>query len=199
MAGLISSMTSESSGTSHSLLRRVKQNDAQAWQRLVDLYTPLVAYWCRRANLSTEDTEEITQETFRAVHSNIANFRHEQPSDTFRGWLRTIVGNKIQDLRRKSNVGPHAAGGSAALRQMEELPQVIDEDETSAVQSLYQRALRLIEDKFEPQTWQAFLLVVIDGLSTEMAAEQLGTTPGAIRTARWRVIRELRLQLGDEE
>lgn len=191
--------SSESSGTSHSLLRRVKEQDATAWRRLVDLYTPLVCYWCRRAQLRQEDTEEVTQETFRAVHASIADFRHEKPSDTFRGWLRVIVANKIRNLYRQKNRVPDAVGGSEAMRHIEQLPEAIDRDETGAVNALYQRAMHLIEDKFQPQTWQAFVLVVIDGLSTEVAAERLGTTPGAVRTARWRVLRELRVQLGDME
>ena len=193
------SSRSESSSTSHSLLRRVKRNDAEAWQRLADLYTPLICYWCRRANFSQDDTEEITQETFRAVHASIANFRHERPSDTFRGWLLTIVRSKIANLLQKQKRNPRALGGSAALRWLEQLPESIDEDETSAVNTLYRRAMQLIEEEFEPRTWQAFILVVIDGLSPDMAGERLGMSPGAVRTARWKVLRELRMQLGDVE
>ncbi|MGZ0169074.1 MAG: hypothetical protein ACKVHE_05935 [Planctomycetales bacterium] len=36
-----------SAATSLSLLARVKCNDSDAWQRLVNLYSPLVDYWCR--------------------------------------------------------------------------------------------------------------------------------------------------------
>ncbi len=177
----------------------MKRNDADAWRRLVDLYTPLACYWCRRAGLSQEDIEEVTQETFRAVYANIANFRHEKPTDTFRGWLRTIVRSKISNLMQHKGRAVDAWGGSEALRWLEQLPDAVDEDETSAVNSLYQRAMRLIQDKFEPNTWQVFVMVVIDGLSTDEAGERLGMTPGAVRNARWKVLRELRMQLGDVE
>ena len=190
---------SDSSSTSQSLLRRVKRNDSLAWERLVDLYTPLVCYWCRRANLSQDDIEEVSQETFRAVHASIGNFRHERPEDTFRGWLRQIVRSKISNLFAQKKRIPDAPGGSEAMRRLEQLPELPDADETSAVNSLYKRAMLLIEDKFEPKTWQAFLFVVIDGLDTETAGERLGMTPAAVRNARYKVLRELRMQLGDVE
>lgn len=193
------SKQTQSSDTSQSLLRQVKRNDAAAWQRLVDLYTPLVCYWCRRASLSQEDTEEITQEAFRSVHAGIANFRHEQPGDTFRGWLRTIVRSKIANLCQQRKHATRAAGGSEAQHRLEQLPEAIDEDETSAVNSLFERAMRLIEDKFAPKTWRAFLLVVVEEQSTMEAGRRLGMTPAAVRNARWKVLRELRMQLGDLE
>ena len=199
MSNIGFSTHSTDSSTSHSLLRRVKRNDADAWQRLIDLYTPLVCYWCRRANLNQDDTEEVSQETFRAVHASIGNFKHERPTDTFRGWLRTIVRSKIASLYEKKNKVPDAAGGTAALRWLEQLPEAPDDDETSVVNSLYQRAMQLVEDKFEPRTWQAFMFVVIDGLDTEVAGQRLGMTPAAVRNARYKVLRELRMQLGDVE
>lgn len=193
------SKQTQSSDTSQSLLRQVKRNDAAAWQRLVDLYTPLVCYWCRRASLSQEDTEEITQEAFRSVHTGIANFRHEQPGDTFRGWLRTIVRSKIANLCQQRKHANRAAGGSEAQHRLEQLPEAIDEDETSAVNSLYKRAMQLIADKFTPKTRQAFDFVVIDGLSTQEAGQRLGMSASAVRNARYKVLRELRMQLGDAE
>ena len=41
--------------TSLTLLERARGDDAVAWHRLVDLYGPLVHYWCRRAGLGGTD------------------------------------------------------------------------------------------------------------------------------------------------
>ncbi len=41
--------------TSPSLLARVQANRPGSWERLVDLYAPLVYHWCRRSALSPED------------------------------------------------------------------------------------------------------------------------------------------------
>src|SRR4051794_38956050 len=79
--------------TSPSLLLRVQGNQAAAWERLVELYAPLVYHWCRRARLGEEDTADVFQEVFRAVARTIGAFRRDRAGDTFRGWLRTITRN----------------------------------------------------------------------------------------------------------
>ena len=45
--------------TSLTLLEKVQANHADAWNRLVDLYAPLVRYWCRRSQLPEEDIAEV--------------------------------------------------------------------------------------------------------------------------------------------
>ena len=52
--------------TSLTLLARVRNQQADAWDRLVDLYAPLVHYWCRRSELSPEDTADVFQEVFHS-------------------------------------------------------------------------------------------------------------------------------------
>src|SRR5438132_5611065 len=85
-----SSGVQPSTGTSRSLLERVKADDPTAWERLVTLYAPLVFHWCRRWHLQDQDIADICQEVFQAVVAHIETFRKERQSDTFRGWLRTI-------------------------------------------------------------------------------------------------------------
>src|SRR5262249_27343274 len=77
-----------SSATPRSLLERVKSSEAGAWERLVELYAPLVHHWCRRWELQDQDRADILQEVFHAVVMHIGDFRKETERDTFRGWLR---------------------------------------------------------------------------------------------------------------
>ncbi len=63
--------------TSSSLLNRLREGESEAWQRLARLYTPLVYAWCRRFHLSGEDTADVLQEVFRAVHGGLSSFRHD--------------------------------------------------------------------------------------------------------------------------
>jgi len=64
----------QSGATSSSLLERAKARDPQAWERLVELYGPLVYQWCRRWGISATDSQDVVQELFRAVASGIARF-----------------------------------------------------------------------------------------------------------------------------
>ena len=71
------------------------------WERLVRLYAPLVASWCRRWGVAEQDMVDVLQDVFSAVAGHLDRFRKEQPSDTFRGWLLTIARNKVRDHFRR--------------------------------------------------------------------------------------------------
>ena len=118
--------------TSSSLLDRVKVRDEAAWRRLVSVYGQLVLYWCRCAGIRREDRVDVCQEVFRAVAANIDGFRHDQPGDTFRGWLRTITRNKVADHFRRQNRQPAAPGGSVARERLLAIP---DGDASSAAET----------------------------------------------------------------
>src|SRR5262245_52679364 len=92
-----------SSATSRSLLAQVQANEGQAWDRLVNLYAPLVFHWCHARGLQDQDIADVLQEVFRAVVARVNDFRKERTGDTFRGWLRRITQNKLHDhFRRQS-------------------------------------------------------------------------------------------------
>ena len=44
-----------------------------------------------------EDAADVVQEVFRALAHAIAGFKYSRTMGTFRGWLRTITKNKIND------------------------------------------------------------------------------------------------------
>jgi hypothetical protein len=51
--------------------------------------------------------------------------------------------------------------------------------------------------EFEPHTWDIFWRTVIDGCSPTILAEELGTTPAAVRQAKSRVLRRLKQEMGE--
>src|SRR5262245_29378111 len=105
-----------------SLLERVRANSPEAWRRLLDLYQPLVRFWCTRAGLRAEDAEDETQEVFAAAARSLPEFHRDRPGDTFRGWLRGITRNHILLFHRRNQGKPRAEGGSdnfAILQQVE--------------------------------------------------------------------------------
>ncbi len=197
------SSTGSVTSTSQSLLSRLRKDDAQAWDRLVRLYSPLVYYWCRQQRLSDQEIPDVVQEVFRSVATNIERFRKDRPRDTFRGWLRTITRSKVVDFYRRQNRQPQAAGGSVAHLQFSQVPDVEpqdDEDEAAEQQvhhRLFLQALELIQEDFQERTWQAFWRVVVDGQSPKDVAEELSMQPGGVRVAKSRVLQRLRQELGD--
>jgi RNA polymerase sigma-70 factor (ECF subfamily) len=205
-----------STGTSHGLIARVRANDAAAWNRLVSLYVPLVARWCRQGGLHEDDLADVFQEVFQAVATHLAEFRNDRPRDTFRGWLRTITLNKVHDHFRKQRREPRGEGGSEALWQMSQFPapemsspavgrpsaDAVDSgselpDEGTLERQLFRRALEMIRNEFEPRTWQAFWKTAVDNRAAKDVAAELSMSPGAVRVAKSRVLQRLRAELGD--
>ncbi len=188
--------------TSLTLLARVRANDAQAWQRLSDLYGPWVYHWCRKSGFQAADAADIVQEVFCSVANGISEFQKERTSDTFRGWLRTITRNKIRDRFRGQACQAEAVGGTDAQLRLAEIPDPRSDDPTDVddrreIGSLFGRALRFVQAEFRDRTWEAFWRTTVDGQETADVAVELGISENAVRQAKSRVLRRLRAELGD--
>lgn len=181
--------------TSPSLLERARAKDADAWKRLVRLYTPLVVYWCHGSGVKGADAEDVCQEVFRAVAAHLGDYRHE----TFRGWLRGIARHKILDHFRGQQRQPLGQGGSEANERLLQVPEqgLLSDDSEEEVSGLYHRALEQVRGEFEGNTWQAFWRAAVEGQSPSLIAADLGVTPAAVRKAKSRVLLRLREEIGD--
>jgi RNA polymerase sigma-70 factor (ECF subfamily) len=190
------------SSLSPSLLARLRAQDGDAWQRLVDLYGTLVYGWCRRRGLRAADAADVGQEVFAGVARGIADFRRDRPGDSFRGWLWGIAQHKLADYWRDRERRLEAEGGSDALRRLAEVPgkdNVSSHDETASGETgaLLHRALELVRPEFEERTWQAFWRVTVAGQAPADVARELGTSPNAVYIARSRVLGRLRAEFAD--
>ncbi len=188
--------------TSSSLLERVKARDAEAWRRLVSLYGPIVYHWCRRMGLQPEDAADRGQEVFIAVAGGIAAFQHDQPGQTFRGWLWTITQNKIRDHFRQTGKQPPGIGGSDFQGFLAQVPGGESAPSTATGEpepcgQLLRRGLEMVRGEIEERTWQAFWRVVVDGRSPADVGAELNMAPTAVRKAKSRVLQRLRQELGD--
>jgi RNA polymerase sigma-70 factor (ECF subfamily) len=186
--------------TSLTLLERARANDRDAWSRVVSLYEPMVRLWCGRAGLSAEDAEDVSQEVLASAAAGLAGFRRDRPGDTFRGWLRTITRNAVATYCRRHAGRARAEGGSAAWQRLQEVADPLagpDAEETAEVNRLYLRALEQVRCEFEERTWRAFWLTLIDGRSPALLVGELGMSAPAIRQAKSRVLRRLKLEMGD--
>ncbi len=195
-----------SQSTSPTLLGRAARGDGTAWQRLVQIYGPLVYSWARRTGLQAQDAADVTQETFAAVSVRIASFDAQKPGATFRGWLWTITRNKAVDHVRAGNVQPRARGGSTNLAKLNAVSgQVVDavklesndppSDFVTDQQEIVRRTIALLRTNFEPRTWQYFWRTVIDGCTPDEVAAEFAVSRWAVYKARSRVLHQLRTEL----
>ena len=190
--------------TSSSLLRLVRRQDQDAWRRLSDIYGPVIYKWCRRAGLQAADAGDVTQEVFRAVMSGIASLRHEQPTDSFRGWLWGITRYKIQDVLRSPGRELTRGGGDTAHDVVQNLPDTYgaaladlsdppnDRDERVGV---IQRTLDQLRPSFDDHIWKAFWQLTLGERTAAEIGAELGMTAEAVRQAKFRVLKRLRREL----
>jgi RNA polymerase sigma-70 factor (ECF subfamily) len=136
----------------------------------------------------------MIQEVFSTLLRELPSFHHDLRRGAFRRWLRTIAVNRLRILwrTRKDCVG----GGEAFLAQLEDptsdLHRRWDEEHDAHVA---RRLLELLEQEFEPATWTAFRLLVLEGIDTREVATRLGITPNAVRIAKSRVLSRLRQEI----
>jgi len=185
--------------TDDGLLDGIRSRDEQAWQRFVDEYSPLIYVWCRRCDLQSADARDVSQQALQAVSRSIDTFSKSQCGSSFRGWLFTITRNQIRNYLTRTLRGPRPQGGTEIQIRLMEEPDSIEEESLSAVSpgqpSPIQKILDSVRTGFDDRTWQCFWLVVMDGQAAVDVAEKLGMNPAAVRQAKYRVTKRLRLEL----
>jgi RNA polymerase sigma-70 factor (ECF subfamily) len=175
-----------------SLLEQLRQPDRQAaWDRFVELYTPLLFYWARRGGLQDPDAADLAQDVFAVLLQKLPEFAYDRQR-SFRAWLGTVTLNKWRERHRRRL--PLEADDTA-------LAEVTIPDDAEAFweadyqQQLAVRALEVMRAEFRPATWQACWQLVVDGRPGAEVAADLGLTRGAVYAAKARVLRRLRQEL----
>jgi RNA polymerase sigma-70 factor (ECF subfamily) len=182
--------------TSLSLLQRL-QSEPQAddWQRLHDLYEPLIRSWLLRDPSLRPEADDLVQDILTSIVRKLPDFRRERLG-SFRSWLRTISVNRIHDWWRSCKHRLQGAGGDQSQLVLSEL-----EDPNSLLsrrwdeehdRHVFAQLLRRVQPEFSPSTWQAFQRQFIDEVPAKQVAQELGTSPGAVMVAKSRVLSRLR-------
>lgn len=177
-----------------SLLERLRQpGDEAAWGQFVDLYTPLLYHWARRAHLADQDAADLVQEVFIVLVRKLPEFTYDA-NKGFRFWLRKVTLNKWRELCRRQPIGVNN-------RLSGEENHLADQDpvegfwEQEYRQFLVSRARELMKDQVEATTWSAFWQVVVEDQPAETVAITLGMTIPAVYAAKYRVLVKLRAGL----
>jgi RNA polymerase sigma-70 factor (ECF subfamily) len=180
--------------TSVSLLERLRQPDAHAaWERFVNLYTPLLFFWARRVGLQESDSADLVQDVFAVLVQKLPEF-HYDCSRSFRSWLHVVLLNKWRELRRGRPASPQLGDASlAGLANPDD--EVAAFDEAEFRQHLLMRAMQLMQADFQPATWKACWEHVVCNRPADEVARELQITVNAVYLARSRVLRRLRQEL----
>lgn len=183
--------------TSLSLLAQLKQSSEDvAWNRLVRIYRPLILAWIRRYDLQDSDAEDLVQEVLLAISRDVKTFSHNGRPGAFRTWVRNILVNRLRNYWRQRNRRLTSPGGQEIDQRLTEL-----DDPAGQMTMVWNREhdehvlrelLRVVEPQFEPQTWQAFCKVTLQGQKAKEVAGELKISLNSVFIAKSRVLSRLR-------
>src|SRR5262249_16626795 len=152
----------------------LRQNplDEAAWAEFVEHYGAKIYAWCRKWDLQEADAQDVTQDVLLRLARKMKDFTYD-PSKSFRAWLKTLTAHAWSDFvkaRARRGLGSgdsrvHAALESAAAR--EDLVKHLEEEFD---RELLEEAMLRVRLRVAPQTWQAFRLTALEGLSGAEAA-----------------------------
>lgn len=187
-------MNAHSISTSPSLIQRVKKHEHDAWDRFVDIYTPLIHRWIRPVVAQQADAADIVQDVLQAIATSVDRFDPSKGS-SFRGWLWGITQNKLARYRHKRANNPGGVGGSTVQTLIAEIPDAPPTDLREELAIIARRAVDLIRTDFAASTFEAFWRVTVENQQPKQVAEDMGMSVSAVYKAKSRVLAQLRREL----
>ena len=184
--------------TSESLLFRLQDApdgdiDQNAWEKFVQLYTPLMFHWARKVGLQQSDAADLVQDVLSIVFHRLPDFQYDA-AGSFRGWLRTVTLNKFREKKRK-RVTDVSIASNSVLEQIASLKSAESTWDLDYGRMLLQQTMEQMEPDFHPGTWQALRAVMAEGMTVDQAAETTGVSIWTIYSAKARLMKRLREEL----
>jgi RNA polymerase sigma-70 factor (ECF subfamily) len=190
--------------TSLTLLLRLRANpaDPAAWDQFVRHYQPMIRAWCLKWGSQSSDADDVAQDVLVKLLAAMRKAQYD-PARSFRPWLKAVTHNAWNDFvasRRLKLAGSpdfldSVADSSDALADLEERM------EDAYDRELLELAMRRVEKRVKPTTWQAFRLTAVENRPGAEVARELGMAIALVFVARHRVQRmleeEIRLLRGE--
>jgi RNA polymerase sigma factor (sigma-70 family) len=179
--------------TSVTLMMRVQEDpaDALAWHEFVKRYQPMIRAWCLKWGSQSSDADDVAQQVLLKLLTAMKQYRRQAGSN-FRGWLKTVTHNAWLDFvtsRRISAPYPESINSftdsSDAFEDLEKQMQLAFERE------LLDLAMRRVEQRVKPNTWEAFRLTAIENLQGVEVARRLNMDVSNVFVHKHRVLKML--------
>jgi RNA polymerase sigma-70 factor (ECF subfamily) len=181
----------QASGTRVTLLGRLRRDPAnqQAWAEFVEHYGPRIFSWCRKWRLQDADAEDVTQSVLLRLAEKLRDFTYD-PSRSFRAWLKTLTTHALSDyvrVRERPGKGSGDSDVGRMLQNLEAREDLIKHLEEEFDRELLEEASARVRLRVAPQTWEAFRLTALEGLSGAEAAIRIPMQVAQVFVAKRRV------------
>jgi RNA polymerase sigma-70 factor (ECF subfamily) len=179
------------SGTRISLLGRLRRDpeDQAAWADLVTHYGGKIHAWCLRWGLQEADAQDVTQDVLLKLSKAMKDFTYD-PARSFRAWLKTLTHHALSDFlesRSRAALGSGDSKTGSLLSTVEAREDLLQRLEAEFDRELLEVAMTRVRLRVAPQTWNAFRLTAVEGLSGAEAAERIPMQVAQVFVAKRRV------------
>lgn len=166
-----------------SVIAACRKGNTRAQRALVELYYGYVMSIALRYSSGTMDAEEILNDTFLKVFTNLHKYDDQQP---FKAWLRSITVNTAIDAFRKRSITMDSLLPLEAAAGID-----FNED---IIQNLSAEEILALVQSLSPVYRMVFTLYAIEGYSHKEIAAKLGISEGTSKSN----LRDARLRLQEK-
>jgi RNA polymerase sigma-70 factor (ECF subfamily) len=155
-----------------------KRKDSKSQKWIFERFYRLMFGVCLRYHSDHDRVQDIVQEGFLKVFSNIEGFTSK---GSFEGWMKRIMVNTAIDFIRKEKASPEELTAEGTLEYSDD-GEEMSFLETEEEQSHYTTCLGCNETTDTLYTEQVFNLYVFDNLTHQEISHQLGISVGTSKS-----------------
>ena len=173
-----------------SLLLRIRDpRDRKAGGEFDALYRPMLLTFARALGLDVADAEDVVQHCMLAITKHIRAFDYDPKNGRFKGWLRTLVNNRVRNMRRVRVAHQQKTGDFERPQNCEPLPE--DRFEELWIQQHLRFALGQIREEVEDASFQAYRRYVMNGEPVSKVCSELNLNANQLYAIKFRISRKL--------
>jgi RNA polymerase sigma-70 factor, ECF subfamily len=174
-----------------SLLLRIKdRQDGAAWREFDDVYRPMLRRFALTYGADATEADDVVQHCMTAIHEHIDRFEYDPSKGRFKGWLKTLVNNRIRNLIRKRKERIAMTGEFAGVTAN------ADDDPEAIFERIWmdehlKHALKLVSREVEEKTFNAFVDYVIRERPVEEICAEHGLNANQVHKSKYRLTKKL--------
>lgn len=184
-------------GVSESTAAPLRRPDCEiVWEAFVETYGRLILNWSRDAGLDEGEAAQFAEKLLALLVSDFLRVTRE-PELRFRAWLKFIVHSAWCRLI-ESEVGNEGTSSRRIVQLLLSVPahdELLNRLDDECVLQRRRLVLPRVRALADPEDWEAFYRVILEGQPVEEAAQEMERGELVVRAAVYRVAQRLNQEL----
>lgn len=184
---------SESSALLFQYVQEAKRGDLDSYRKIYELYARKVLNFIYRMAASTEEAEDLTQETFLTVYQKLGSLKD---NSKFEPWLFRIARNYVYQRYRSRppasvSIDVQDDEGHEINELADERKNPDEEFQSGELERVVQKVISALPEKYR----EVFILSAIQHLSYQQISEIVGRSLASVKTDIHRARLQVRKQV----